>query len=102
MRGDETCGGGLGLEASQPPHVGTEGHQPQVRLVPEQGHRDHLVTIRIRGAHGLVQGIRVEIRGQPTEEVEDSPAGDRGKGHAASVENPVRPTFRSGAPFGLG
>ena len=36
LRRHEPGRGGLGLQASQPPEVGAERHEPQVGLVPEQ------------------------------------------------------------------
>ena len=71
LGGDQAGAGGLGLQAAQPPDVGPERHEAEVRLVAEQGHRDHLVAVRLGGAHRLAQGVRVERR---------APAGRRGGG----------------------
>ena len=66
---------------------GPSAISPRSALWPEQGHRDHLVAVGLGGAHGLAQGVRVEVGRQPAEEVQDAPAGRRGQGHAVSVEN---------------
>ena len=72
----------VGLEPPQPPQVGAEGHEAEVGLVAEHGHRHHLDPVGLGVLDRLDDGLGVAARG---------PSGP-GRGRPAWRTGGARPT----------